>query len=248
MARPTVVVYITRRTLILSLGVLLVAVIVMVAIGRQPELLWVAGPLRERVSGRLVVIDPGHGGYDPGAVAANGTLEKDVVLSIARRLERLLNQAAIYTLLTRTEDKSVQPPTPDKSTSRKRQDLMARVEIANEAQADLFISIHCNSFPQSIWSGAQTFYFPNQNESKRLAVAIQSELVRRLGPNRRQANAGDYRVLKDTKMPAVVVEVGFLSNPREARLLADPAYQERVGTAIYYGILRYYQSTDVLRR
>lgn len=71
-------------------------------------------------------------------------------------------------------------------------------------------------------------------------MAIQSELVRRLGPNRRQANAGDYRVLKDTHMPAVVVEVGFLSNPREARLLADPSYQKKVAEAIYWGILRYY--------
>ena len=132
--------------------------------------------------------------------------------------------------------------------SRKRQDLMGRVNLANKAEADLFISIHCNSFPQSIWSGAQTFYYSGQHESKQLALAIQSELVKRLGPNRRQANAGDYRVLKDTRMPAVMVEVGFLSNPKEARLLADPNYQEKMANAIYYGILRYYQSVNATKR
>ena len=117
----------------------------------------------------------------------------------------------------------------------KRQDLIERAEIANRSQADIFVSIHCNSFPQSIWSGAQTFYYPGREESRILAVAIQTELVRRLGPNRRQANTGDYRVLKEAKMPAVVVEAGFLSNPQEGRLLADADYQKRVADAIFWG-------------
>ncbi len=215
---------------------------------RQRDLQPVSGVLRERISGRLVVIDPGHGGYDPGAVSADGTLEKDVVLSIAKHLGRLLNQASIYTLFTREGDNSVQLAPGGNLLSRKRQDLMGRVNLANKAEADLFISIHCNSFPQSIWSGAQTFYYSGQHESKQLAVAIQSELVKRLGPNRRQANAGDYRVLKDTRMPAVMVEVGFLSNPKEARLLADPNYQEKMANAIYHGILRYYQSVNATKR
>lgn len=218
----------------------LVIVGALVVVERHFALQSATGYLGDKISGRLIVLDPGHGGLDPGAVAADGTLEKDVVLHIAKHLQSLLNQAAVYTILTRDEDSSANLPLGRNFWSSKRQDLIERAGMANRAQADLFISIHCNSFPQSIWSGAQTFYYPGQEESKKLAVAIQSELVRRLGPNRRQANAGDYRVLKEAKMPAVVVEVGFLSNPREARLLADPGYQKKLAEAIYWGIIRYY--------
>lgn len=196
-------------------------------------------PSAATLSGKIVVIDPGHGGYDPGAVAADGTMEKDVVLQIAYHLQRLLNRAAVYTILTRETDDDLSSQKDSRLVSRKRQDLQRRVEIANQARADLFISIHCNSFPQSIWSGAQTFFYPGREKSKKLAVAIQAELVRRLGPNRRRANAGEYRVLKDTIMPAVVVEAGFLSNPREARLLARKDYQKKLAVAIYHGIVRY---------
>lgn len=239
MARRIVVIWVTRSTgrrLLLTAFCLVVFLVSLKVTGRQFGFLAVTGSMTDRISGRLVVIDPGHGGHDPGAVAADGSLEKDIVLNIAKHLERCLNQAAVHTILTREGDLIRLAP----GRSSKRQDLIQRVDMANRAKADLFISIHCNSFPQSIWAGAQTFYYPGQAESKKLAVAIQSELVRRLGPNRRQANAGDYRVLKDTHMPAVVVEVGFLSNPREARLLADPSYQKKVAEAIYWGILRYY--------
>jgi N-acetylmuramoyl-L-alanine amidase len=241
-ARRIVVIWVTRSTgrrLFLAAFCFIVVLVSLQVAGQPFGFLAVTGSLTDRISGRLIVIDPGHGGHDPGAVAADGSLEKDIVLNIAKHLERYLNQAAVHTILTREGD--LVKLAPGRSLlSSKRQDLIQRVEMANKAKADLFISIHCNSFPQSIWAGAQTFYYPGQAESKRLAVAIQSELVRRLGPNRRQANAGDYRVLKDTHMPAVVVEVGFLSNPREARLLADPSYQKKVAEAIYWGILRYY--------
>lgn len=215
---------------------------------RQLSLQSVTGYLGDRVSGSVVVIDPGHGGDDPGAVAADGVLEKDIVLNIAKHLQGLLNQSAVYTILTRDADDSMGTHDGRSFLSRKRQDLIERAEVANRARANLFVSIHCNSFPQSIWSGAQTFYYPGQEESRRLAVAIQTELVLRLGPNRRQANAGDYRVLKEAQMPAVVVEVGFLSNPREARLLADPGYQKKVAEAIYWGIVRYYRTLDTLQK
>jgi len=124
--------------------------------------------------------------------------------------------------------------------NRKRQDLERRVFVAEEAQADLYISIHANYFPASVWSGAQTFYYENDQASERLAKAIQAELVKRLGPNTRVAKAGNFRVLRDTSMPAALVEVGFLSNPREAELLADAAYQKRVAEAIFAGLYNYY--------
>lgn len=231
------------RIVICTVCSLVILGLCLASVGRQFGLQAVTGYLGDKVSGRLVVIDPGHGGPDPGAVATDGTLEKDIVLNIAKYLQSLLNQAAVYTILTREGDDSPRLGPGRNFLSRKRQDLMERAGMANQARADLFISIHCNSFPQSIWSGAQTFYYPGQDESKKLAIAVQAELIKRLGPNRRQANAGDYRVLKDTHMPAVVVEVGFLSNPREARLLADPSYQRKVAEAIYWGIIRYYRTT-----
>ncbi|NLJ81468.1 MAG: N-acetylmuramoyl-L-alanine amidase CwlD, partial [Firmicutes bacterium] len=95
-------------------------------------------------------------------------------------------------------------------------------------------------FPSPIWSGAQTFYFEGQEEGENLARALQTELVKNLGPNHRLARPGNYRVLRDTTMPAALVEVGFLSNPREARLLAEESYQRKVAAAIFAGILRYY--------
>jgi N-acetylmuramoyl-L-alanine amidase len=251
-ARRVVVIIITgklRQRLFCALcGMVLAGACICLAAGRPFVLQSVTGSLSEQIAGRLVVIDPGHGGSDPGAVAPDGTLEKDIVLSIAKHLQARLHQAAVYTMLTRSGDGWVKPAPGSGFFGSKRQDLIERAEIANRNQADLFISIHCNSFPQSIWSGAQTFYYPDQEESRKLAAAIQTELVRRLGPNRRQANAGDYRVLKEAQMPAVVVEAGFLSNPREARLLADPSYQERVAEAIYWGIIRYLQSTGTRPR
>lgn len=246
MSRRIIIISVTRRMLrivICTVCSLVILGLCLASVGRQFGLQAVTGYLGDKVSGRLVVIDPGHGGPDPGAVATDGTLEKDIVLNIAKYLQSLLNQAAVYTILTREGDDSPRLGPGRNFLSRKRQDLMERAGMANQARADLFVSIHCNSFPQSIWSGAQTFYYPGQEESKKLAIAVQSELVKRLGPNRRQANAGDYRVLKDTHMPAVVVEVGFLSNPREARLLADPSYQRKVAEAIYWGIIRYYRTT-----
>lgn len=242
------VIRLTRKGMICAfLGLLVVGVMAM-SFSRWWDVRPTSGVLRERISGRLIVIDPGHGGYDPGAVSVHGALEKDIVLAIAKHLGQLLNQASIYTLFTREEDNIAAPVPNSGLLNRKRQDLIGRVDLANKAEADLFISIHCNSFPQSVWSGAQVFFYPGREKSKRLAVAIQTELVKRLGPNRRQANAGDYRVLKDTRMPAVMVEVGFLSNPKEAEFLADPTYQERVANSIYQGILRYYQSSNMLRR
>lgn len=206
---------------------------------------WTAGivtvpaSVTERVAGRVVVIDPGHGGKDPGAVAANGLLEKDVTLAVALHLERLLQRAAVHVVLTRRDDTDLADP---QARVRKNQDLSRRVALAREAGADLFVSIHANSFPGASLSGAQTFYYPGRDDGRTLAERIQDRLVRELGPNRRQAAAADYYVLREAPVPAVVIEVGFLSHPRESELLASPAYQRRVAEAIYRGIVDYLAS------
>lgn len=187
--------------------------------------------------GRLVVIDPGHGGKDPGAVGRAGTLEKDVTLAVALELESLLNRAGVYTRLTRRSDVDLAD---EHAFPRKAQDLRRRALLANQAGADVFVSLHANSFPNSRWSGAQTFYFPDDPEGRRLAQYIQEAIRRRWPSNRRQPRPGNYRVLRDTGMPAVVVELGFLSNPGEEQLLASHEYRRALAEAVYQGILAFF--------
>ena len=194
------------------------------------------------ISGRTIVIDAGHGGIDPGAVSRGGVLEKDITLAIAKELEYLLKRAAVYVILTRQGDYDLADSSETNLLTRKRQDLDGRVKIAADAKADLYLSIHANYFPSPRWSGAQTFFYEGSSEGQHLAKTLQTELVKELGPNNRLAQPGDFRVLRKAKMPAAMVEVGFLSNPREAELLSQADYQRKVATAIFQGLLRYYRN------
>lgn len=193
--------------------------------------------ITEQVAGKVVLIDPGHGGRDPGAVAPSGLLEKDVTLGVALHLERLLHRAAVHVVMTRRDDSDLSDAG---TTNRKVQDLSRRVQMARDTQADLFVSIHANSFPSPVWSGAQTFYYPGRADDRWLAEKIQARLKSQLGPNRREAAAADYYVLRESTVPAVVVEVGFLSHPKESELLGSPDYQQRIAEAIYMGIIDYF--------
>lgn len=196
-------------------------------------------PRQLAVPGRRIIIDPGHGGRDPGALGRTGLKEKEVNLEIALALHRLFSRVGAYTVLTRDGDYDLAGQGEMRFRTMKERDLWERVRLANKQDGDVYISIHVNSFPQSIWSGAQTFYQEGEEESKRLAVAVQTQLALRLGPNRRKAKAADYRVLRSTKMPAVIVEVGFISNPREEQLLSQPEYREKLAEAIFYGVVDY---------
>jgi N-acetylmuramoyl-L-alanine amidase len=191
------------------------------------------------ISGKTIVLDAGHGGFDPGAVGRSGLEEKVITLDLAKRLKRYLSRAGVYVVMTREADLDYSQSHETGALTKKRRDLLQRVEIANKSKADLLLSIHVNSFPQSIWSGAQCFYDSKEPESKRLAQAIQNALVTRLGPNRRKAKSADYLMLKASAMPSVTVEVGFISNPREEQALADPEYREKLAEAIFYGTVEF---------
>ena len=102
------------------------------------------------------------------------------------------------------------------------------------------MSIHANSFPQVIYRGAQTFHSKKNPESRRLAEAIQRFMVEKLGPNKRRPKAGDFRVLNETQMPGVTVEIGFLSNAEETKLLRSATYREKIADAIYHGVIYYF--------
>lgn len=195
-------------------------------------------PLAELLSGRTVVIDGGHGGPDPGCIRGE-LVEKDLTLDLAWRLAERFRQAAMRPVLTRTTDVDLGDPGVADLRQRKRDDLQRRANLAFEQRAELLLSIHANSFPSPLWSGAQVFYHPADPAGQKLAQAIQDALVAELGPNPRREKAGDFFLLARAKVPAALVEVGFLSNPREAALLAEPGYRDRVATAIFHGVVQF---------
>jgi N-acetylmuramoyl-L-alanine amidase len=192
------------------------------------------------LTGKVIVVDPGHGGPDGGAVSRDGLVEKEIALRIALYLRDYLQEAGALVIMTREDDTDLASPDTSRLRRRKTEDLMRRVELVKEKNADVLISIHLNSIPTPRWSGAQTFYNPVREENRRLAVLIQSELKRQLGNTDRLAKQkGDVYILKESPVPTALVEVGFLSHPGEAAMLATESYQKKVAAAIYSGMIRY---------
>lgn len=185
-----------------------------------------------------VIIDPGHGGFDPGKVGVNGTLEKDVNLSISQKLREFLEANDIEVIMTREEDVALYD---ESASNKKASDLKRRVEIVNNSNAVIAISIHQNSFTQESSRGAQVFYHNLSLEGKNLAEIIQEQMKETLADgNHRVAKSNEsYYLLKNTECPIVIVECGFLSNYNEANLLIDEVYQEKVAWSIHLAILTY---------
>jgi len=190
-----------------------------------------------------IVIDPGHGGVDGGATSCTGKLESAYNLEIALRLNDLFHLLGYDTRMIRTEDISVY--TKGETIAQKKvSDLKERVRIVNESEHTMLVSIHQNIFPDSQYSGAQVFY-PSTEGSKMLAEALQTAFVQTLNPgSRRQAkkSSGVY-LLEHIGCPGVLVECGFLSNPREAALLETPEYQQRVCCVIAATVSSYLSNT-----
>ena len=190
------------------------------------------------VANKIVVVDPGHGGLDQGATRGK-YIESEITLQISKKLAHYLSQAGAMVIMLRENESDLSG---DEFTGtigqHKREDMKKRVEKANQARADLYISIHTNAVPNTVWTGAQTFYKPQSEASKIVAIAVQEELTRTLGNTKRKAAPGSYFVLNHSQMPAVLVEAGFISNPGEAALLADDSYQSKLAYAIFSGIAR----------
>jgi N-acetylmuramoyl-L-alanine amidase len=199
------------------------------------------------LSGKTVALDAGHGGPDGGASSKDGVIEKDINLAIALHLRDYLQQAGAVVVMTREEDKDLAADNTKGLSRRKTEDLTSRSNLIAQKQADLLVSVHMNAIPSSKWHGAQTFFYTNHPDNGRLAALIQDEIKKNLQNTDRVAkplDANNY-LLKTAAMPAALVEVGFLSNPAEARLLADPAYQKKVAASVYQGILRYFSGEKV---
>lgn len=185
-----------------------------------------------------IVLDSGHGGIDPGKVGVNQAYEKDINLSIAKLLKEHLEQNDCRVVMTRDSDEGLYE---ESDSNKKMADMRRRVEIIEESEADLIISIHQNSFSQASSKGAQVFYQVSSEQGKLLAEQIQKSLIQEVDPeNHRQAKSNaDYYLLQKTKGTMVIVECGFLSNPEEAELLCDSEHQRKIARAITLGILEY---------
>jgi len=184
-----------------------------------------------------VIIDAGHGGIDPGAVA-NNLVEKDINLAVAKKLKDFLSLSGYNVLLTREEDVALCDAN---KSSYKRDDLERRLSLVETTDNCGFVSIHMNKFELESAGGLQTFYSPNNSESLKLAECIQTA-SKVLDPNNKRAvksDDGNIFILKNTFKPAVLVECGFLSNPNDAANLSDPVYQNKLAYVLYAGIINY---------
>ncbi|MBM7633021.1 SH3 domain-containing protein [Geomicrobium sediminis] len=178
------------------------------------------------LAGRLIVVDAGHGAHDSGA-QGNGLVEKTVNLEVSRELAQRLEGSGAEVIMTRTNDTFLS--------------LSERANIANRANADLFISVHANAFNSSA-RGAETFYHTSANpDSVRLANVMQDRLVSDTGMSYRRVAPANFAVLRQTTMPATLVELGFLTNSGDAAIMRQPGYAARAGEALHQGFLDYYR-------
>ena len=186
--------------------------------------------------GHIVMLDPGHGGYDPGAITKQGVYEKSINLQIAQKVKEMLSPSGIGVFLTREEDIDYVPDGVKGKTTKKQIDLNRRIDMAKEANADVFVSLHVNATATGQESGSETFYHFKSESGKRLAELIQQEMIKIPRMNRRIAKPGDFYIIKNTIMPAVIVEVGYLTNVKELKKLQQSWYQEQLARAIAKGI------------
>ncbi len=196
---------------------------------------------------KMIVLDAGHGAPDGGAVGKSGTLEKDVNLAICQKLQTLLEKSGASIVITRSDDNSIADDDKAKIREIKRSDLKNRRKYRDDSGADIFVSIHMNKFPEEQYKGAQVFYAKSPEGSKLLGETIQAELINLVDPqNTRVAKPADNSIyiLKESTVPSVIVECGFLSNPEEEKLLATDAYQEKVAWGIYAGIQKYFEAQE----
>jgi N-acetylmuramoyl-L-alanine amidase len=188
---------------------------------------------------KIIVLDPGHGGSDPGAVGYNRTMEKNATLAISQEVRRLLEKQGAIVVMTRTTDQDVYGP-----NATAPQELKARVDVAKKAKANLFVSIHINSFSNREADGTATYYYPKTTGDVRLASFIQDGLVNQISLKDRGEYPARFYVLKNLVMPAALVEVAFISNPNEEKLLNDPKFIKKAAAGIADGIAKYFTPAE----
>lgn len=189
-----------------------------------------------------IIIDAGHGGFDGGASAPDGTLEKDINLKIALDLAELCKLGGFEVILTRETDSGTEKDENATIAERKKSDMQRRLKIIEENPDAVFVSVHLNKFTTSTAKGAQVFYSKNNPDSEALAKSVQKSIIDLIQhDNTRVIKKADNSIylLKKTTIPSIIVECGFLSNNEELQLLKDVDYQSKIAFSIYCGILQY---------
>ncbi len=192
---------------------------------------------------KVIVIDPGHGGYDPGKVGVSGVYEKDINLQLSLKLQKYLEDLGHTVVLTRDEDEDLDGI--DGKFS-KNGDMRARKEIVNGNNADVVISVHQNAFSDPKVRGAQVFYYNDASPGKVLAQFVQNSIKQEADPNNTRSikNSESYYLLKCTNIPSIIVECGFLTNPDEENMLKGDEYQDKIAYAISQGINQFFELDD----
>ena len=193
--------------------------------------------LASPLAGQVVVVDPGHGGYDPGAVR-DGVLEKEINLQIAVKLKKTLEETGARVILTRGGDYNLAVAGLHKREAH-RYDLSKRLEMMRQSNACLFVSIHANCMYSRTSGGPEVFYHQESEDGKMLAECIQEELRSIPGVRKRLCKTSNYYVLRNAEKPAVLVEVGFMSNPGERKRLTGDEYQNLLSQRISWGIMNF---------
>ena len=195
------------------------------------------------VLGKVIVIDPGHGGADAGA-SDNGISEKDINLKIALYLKAFIEENGGTVIMTRESDKNTADPDRPANISQKKSDLLERKNLPQKANADMFISIHLNKFPEAKYRGAQVFCAPKSEESEKLGEILQASLIKNVDPDntRKMKTGNSIFILKNAKIPSALIECGFISNPDEAKLLQSESYQQKIAWSIFMGLTEYFIS------
>lgn len=193
------------------------------------------------LTGKIILVDAGHGGIDPGGNRP-GINEKDINLAVALQLKEILNNYGAKVVLSRESDQELSDQCDnEKVKGRYRRDLAARLEMAEESDADLFISIHANTNNNSKRRGAEAFYDKKSDKGKALAAAVQTELLK-VTPAAAKAAPGDYFVLRRNRIPATLIEIGYITNNDERTLLQSQEHQRKLADAIAQGVYNYYRN------
>ena len=198
------------------------------------------------LAGLIIFLDAGHGGYDGGSRAKDsGTWEKEINLAVAKKARKCLEEKGATVIMSRESDIDLSDGNAH-NTSKKRQDLQRRLDVATAAKADILLSIHMNEYRSRLESGPHVFYRKNQETSRLLAGCMQQALIDGVHPSKeRVAQAGDYFILS-LDIPSILVECGFISNAAEEKKLLTPDYQTLLAEAITLGLIRYRSLKSVL--
>ena len=221
--------------------IIIILTTIFINISRTAETIDATG--KEQAEKIKILIDPGHGGIDQGASGDMKIGEAPINLAISKKLMNFLEGSGFIVEMTRYDDNGLYSELSDTIRAKKSEDLKNRVELINNSEADLTVSIHLNSFPEKQYYGAHVFYQKsNELTTKIAADIIQDSMKNILDKNNKRVPQikRNIRIMDDTTVPVVLIECGFLSNNAEEKKLISDDYQEKAAWAIYSGILRYF--------